>query len=182
MNASQFGLLFPRAVDDQICAQPLYVPGVAGHPRPGPRDVVYVADERLGLRASTPATPQAGEPLWHVNFNDPANGVTPVDHLDVGQACGVCRDISGNISILSTPVIDDATGTIYVVAKTERAAASRSIGSARSTSPRARERPNSPVVLGPACRAPATASMDGASACPSAAIENQRPALTSRTA
>ncbi|WP_437330845.1 hypothetical protein [Sorangium sp. So ce381] len=176
VNARQFGLLFRRAVDDQIYAQPLYVPGVA-IPGQGTRDVVYVATMNNSVYAFDARDPQAGEPLWHVNFNDPANGVTPVDHLDVGQACGVYRDISGNIGILSTPVIDDATGTIYAVAKTKENGGEQVYRLRALDLATGAERPNSPVVLEASAPGTGDGSVDGTLVF-DPAIENQRPALT----
>ncbi|WP_437304272.1 pyrrolo-quinoline quinone [Sorangium sp. So ce388] len=175
VRASQFGLLFRRAVDDQIYAQPLYVPGVA-IPGQGTRDVVYVATMNNSVYAFDARDPQAGEPLWHVNFNDPANGVTPVDHLDVGQACGVYRDISGNIGILSTPVIDEATGTIYVVPKTKENGGEQVYRLRALDLATGAERPNSPVVLEASAPGTGEGSADGTVVF-DAAIENQRPAL-----
>lgn len=103
VNTSQFGLLFTRAVDDYVYAQPLYLPhvtiGGTGH------NVVYAATINNSVYAFDADTPSLSAPLWQVNLG-PAAAVPPHNNL---PHCG----------ILSTPVIDTTTGTMYVVALTE---------------------------------------------------------------
>src|SRR5262249_31174163 len=118
VNVDHFGKVFTRDVDDQIYAQPLYLPGV-DIPMKGKHNVVYVATTNDSVYAFDADDPNASAPLWQRSFVDPNNGVTAVSHTDVGQACGTYKDISGNIGILGTPVIDEASGTLYVVAKTK---------------------------------------------------------------
>ena len=55
------------------------------------------------------------EPLWQVNFNGP--GVTPVPASDVNTLNSIRTP--GPIGIMGTPVIDQATGTMYLVARTK---------------------------------------------------------------
>ncbi|MBZ5594817.1 MAG: hypothetical protein LAP39_21440 [Acidobacteriia bacterium] len=104
VNATQFGKLFSLPVGGYINAQPLYVQNVA-IPGKGTHNVVYVAtlhNDVYAFDADTQASP-----LWHVNLGPsvPAQGLDVADLSEIG--------------ILSTPVIDDTTGTIYVVANTE---------------------------------------------------------------
>ena len=108
VNVNTFGKLFSRAVDGQIYAQPLYVPdlAVAGQIR----NVVYVATQNDTVYAFDADDPTASLPLWHVNFG------TPVPSTDVAPDCA---DITPQVGITSTPVIDTSSSTIYVVAKTK---------------------------------------------------------------
>jgi hypothetical protein len=111
VNANQFGKLFDLAVDDEVYAQILYVPaqGIAD----ATHNVIYVATVNNTVYAFDADAP--GTPLWQHNFNGTGR---PTQHTDVGQACGTYNDYSGNIGIVSTPVIDGATHTMYVVTRT----------------------------------------------------------------
>jgi Abnormal spindle-like microcephaly-assoc'd, ASPM-SPD-2-Hydin len=108
VNVNTFGKLFSRAVDGQIYAQPLYVPdlSVAGQIR----NVVYVATQNDTVYAFDADDPTASLPLWHVNFG------TPVPSTDVAPNC---VNITPQVGVTSTPVIDTSSSTIYVVAKTK---------------------------------------------------------------
>ena len=80
--------------------------------------MLYAATEHDSVYAfdADSVTPGQSAPLWKVNFLDPANGVTTVPEVDVNTNG---RDIIPEIGITGTPVIDDATNTLYVVAKTK---------------------------------------------------------------
>ncbi|MGH7924892.1 MAG: choice-of-anchor D domain-containing protein, partial [Candidatus Binatus sp.] len=110
VNASQFGLQFTDAIDGAAYAEPLYVPNVA-IPSQGTHNVVYVATENDTVYAFD--ADQAGPPLWHTSFIDPSIGITAVPSTDIGG----CIDLTPIIGITATPVIDPATGTLYVVSK-----------------------------------------------------------------
>jgi hypothetical protein len=118
VNVSQFGKLFERAVDDEIYAQPLYVPGVS-IPGVGTRNVVYVVTNSDSVYAFDADDPTASTPLWRVSYINAAAGITPILHTDVGQACGTYQDFAGNIGITGTPVIDNVSQTMYFVTKTK---------------------------------------------------------------
>ncbi len=106
-----FGLLFKLPVDDKIYAQPLYVPGVV-IPNQGTHNVVYVATMSDTLFAFDADT---GTQLWSVNFASSV-GATPVAIAQFTFAGN--QNITGNLGILSTPVIDPSTSLMYLVACT----------------------------------------------------------------
>jgi hypothetical protein len=138
VNTAGFGKLFTDPVDAQVYAQPLYVANVT-IPNQGTHNVVYLATENDSVYAFDADT--GGPPLWQTSFLSP--GVTPVPSADTG-----CGQIVPIIGITATPVIDPATGTIYIIAQTKKNgtyvhrvhALDITTGS---------ERPNSPVVISP---------------------------------
>ena len=112
VNEAGFGMLFKRALDDQLYTQPLVATGieVGG----GTRDIVYVTTVNNSVYAFDANDAEAAVPLWHVNFGTPA---------DVHSADFGCLDINGNMGIIGTPVIDKVRGVLYVVALTRGGAA-----------------------------------------------------------
>lgn len=110
VTPSRFGLLFSRAVEGQIYAQPLYVPGVM-IPGRGPRNVVYVATEHNVVYAFDADDPAVTDPYWTANLG------APMPAEDV-MADGPCHNLTPEVGVTATPVIDLAAGTIFVVAKT----------------------------------------------------------------
>lgn len=112
VNVGQFGKLFSYSVDGDVYAQPLYLPD-ANVPGKGVHNLLLVATEGDTVYAFD-ATGETKEPLWKTSFANPARGVTPVPARVVG-----CPFISPEVGITSTPVIDEKTGTLYVLARTE---------------------------------------------------------------
>ncbi|WP_350339209.1 Ig domain-containing protein [Geomonas sp. Red32] len=108
VSVSTFGKLFSRSVDGQIYAQPLYLPNVTIQGTS--RNVVFAATMHNSVYAFDADDPASSSPLWQVNLG------TPVPATDISSSY---LDITPEIGILATPVIDPATGTIYVVAKTK---------------------------------------------------------------
>jgi uncharacterized protein (TIGR03437 family) len=101
VNAAQFGKLFSLPVAGYINAQPLYVPNVA-IPGKETHNAVYVVTLHNDVYAFDADTQQS--PLWHLNLGPsvPGSDYQVSDLTEIG--------------ILGTPVIDDTTNTIYVVA------------------------------------------------------------------
>ena len=119
VSAATFGKLFSCAVDGAIYAQPLWVPGLQVNG--GIHNVVFVATQHDSVYAfDADANSAACVPLWHANLVDAAHGgsdgerAVPVASGLIGRNQG---DIVPEVGITGTPVIDRASGTLYVVAK-----------------------------------------------------------------
>ena len=106
-----FGLVFKLPVDDAIFAQPLYVPKVLVNQTA--HNVVYIATMSDTLYAFD--ADAGGAPLWRLNLASLV-GAMPVPIAKFAFFGN--RNIVGNLGILSTPVIDLSTHTMYVVACT----------------------------------------------------------------
>jgi len=110
VKASTFGLVRFLATDGAVDAQPLYLSQLelqgAAH------RVVFVATENDSVYAFDA---DSGAVLWHVSLLD--SGETPSDAIG-------CHQITPQIGITSTPVIDrsaGAHGILYAVAMSKRA-------------------------------------------------------------
>ncbi|MGO9896122.1 MAG: choice-of-anchor D domain-containing protein [Bryobacteraceae bacterium] len=114
VNQSQFGKLLSYSIDGMAFASPLYVANVS-IPGRGYHNVVYVATANDSVYAFD-ADGLSTTSLWHVSFLK--SGVTTVPCADTGE----CGDILTQIGITSTPVIDQTSGTLYVVAATKEGA------------------------------------------------------------
>ena len=112
VNAVHFGKLYSFPVDGYVYAQPLYMPQIA-MPGNGIHNVVIVATQHDSVYAFDADSPTP-DPLWHVSFVNPDAGITTLSASDVNAS-----DILPEIGITSTPVIDIASDTVYVVAATK---------------------------------------------------------------
>jgi Bacterial Ig-like domain (group 3) len=110
VNSSSFGVLYAVSLDDQVDAQPLYVPGVnvtAGQ-HTGTHNVIYVATEGDSVFA---IDAQSGTVLLKVSLG------TPIPY-PLG-----CNNNGPNVGINSTPVIDLTSNTLYVMVYTQQSGA-----------------------------------------------------------
>jgi hypothetical protein len=102
VGSSSFGLLRSVTLDDQVDAQPLFVPSVnitAGDHQ-GTHNVVYIATENNTVFA---IDAESGTILLNPNFGKP-----------VPYPLG-CNNNGPNVGINSTPVIDLTASTMYVM-------------------------------------------------------------------
>lgn len=125
---NSFGKLLTVPVDGQVYAEPLVQTGVtiaAGpHTSPGAaglHDVVFVATQHDTLYAID-SSANGSVILWQRSFLDlniaanntlGASTITSIPSADIGTA-----DIDPEVGITGTPVIDQATGVMYLVVKT----------------------------------------------------------------
>jgi hypothetical protein len=103
VNSSTFGKVGFFSVDGKVDAEPLLLAGLSVGSQ-GTHDVLYVVTEHDSVYAMDAAN---GKVYWRVSLL--ASGETPSDNRGCGQ-------ITPEIGITSTPVIDRAHGVIYIVA------------------------------------------------------------------
>jgi hypothetical protein len=120
VNMYGFGRLFSQPVDEQVYAQPLYVPNVTITNK-GVHNVVFVATQNDSVYAFDADSNQGSNsaPLWHASFLNPAAGITAPTAADAAYPSGDCLTFVGHVGIVGTPVIDSVGGTLYVVARTK---------------------------------------------------------------
>ncbi len=115
VNANQFGKLFSLTVDGDQYAQPLYMGGLKMSDGKK-HNVVFVATEHDTVYAFD-ADGEAA-PLWKVSLGT-SIPIPPVWFGAIMRPSILCTAQTFNMKesgITSTPVIDPATGTLYVVA------------------------------------------------------------------
>jgi len=140
VHVGSFGKYSTTPVEGQVYTQPLVKTAVTISSGPnttagaaGLHDVVFIGTEHDQLYAIDASVAHAGAILWHrdlldittpgysgsaagsnINNTLAATAITTVPNGEVNSA-----DINPEIGITGTPVIDSATGTLYVVAKTK---------------------------------------------------------------
>jgi hypothetical protein len=108
VNQTKFGKIGSFSVDGHVDAQPLYLSNVA-IPNNGTRNVLYVATEHDSVYAfdADSVSGNSSTTLWHSSTL--AAGETSSDDRGCGQ-------VTPEIGITSTPVIDRTRNAIYLVA------------------------------------------------------------------
>jgi hypothetical protein len=119
VNTTGFGKLFSCTADGAIYGQPLWVANVTVNG--AHHNVVFVATAHDGLFAFDADASPCGT-LWSVNLIDTTHGASagettvpagPTGNL-VGGGYG---DITPEVGVIGTPVIDPASNTLYVLSK-----------------------------------------------------------------
>jgi len=114
VNVRGFGKLYTQPLDGLVVGHPLYMPSLR-IPGNGTHNTVFVATMEDTVYAFDADAPAAG-PLWTTSLlTYSAAGATPVADSLKG-----CQGTTGwtNVGVISTPVIDPLTNTIYLVAET----------------------------------------------------------------
>ena len=116
VNQAKFGKLGELMVDGKVDAQPLYLSNVA-ITGVGAKNVLYVATEHGSVYAfdADNVSGTAAKPLWQISTH--LSGEVPSDDRGCGQ-------VTPEIGITSTPVIDRTRGAIYVVSVSKNASGS----------------------------------------------------------
>jgi len=113
VNVSQFGRLNQFLVTGYVYAQPLYVPNL--NINGTSHNVLFAATEHDQVYA---IDVDLGRLIWHANFL--ASGVGPLNVVSTVSGADVnCSDLTPEIGITGTPVINLATNILYVVAETK---------------------------------------------------------------
>jgi len=177
VNTASFGKLFSCSVDGAVYAQPLWVANltVAG----ASHNVVLVATEHDSLYAfDADSNTSPCVPLWQASLIDTNHGAgagettvpSGVPGYLVGQGLG---DITPEVGVTGTPVIDPSTGILYVVSKSVDPAGPTFYQRLHAIDPTTgNEEPGSPMAITAAMH-----NMAGSYITFSARQENQRTAL-----
>lgn len=108
-----FGKLFDAEVDAQVYAQPLVVSGLLVSGRPTNVLIVATAADTIYLFDA-----DSGRLLWTKNYGPAARTPSEFWPSNMGRWTPY-RDMTPQIGIVSTPVVDRATNTLYFTTYTE---------------------------------------------------------------
>jgi hypothetical protein len=160
--AGTFGKLFSYLVDGYAYAEPLLMSNVTIDGVK--RNVLYVATENDSVYAFDADNYGTGAPLWHASLLNSSANEAPIG--------GPIQPYEG---VTSTPVIDPATGTIYVVSvqKPSSGAAGFRLNALDITT--GAQKPGSPVAIQASVAATNSDSNGGVETLPTSCI--QRAAL-----
>jgi hypothetical protein len=118
LNTSTFGKLFSCPTDGAIYAQPLWIPQVST--ASGKHNVIVVATQHESLYAFDADTGPCNT-LWQANLIDSTHGGTSGETSVPSGIGGLIGsgygDITPEVGVTGTPVIDPTTKTLYVVSK-----------------------------------------------------------------
>jgi outer membrane protein assembly factor BamB len=112
VNPHRFGKIFDLQVDGQVYAQPLVVSDIEIKGKR--RNLVVIATEHNTLYAFDRDN---GTEIWHKNYGRSAR--TPNTYFPIGWYDAPYHDLTPEIGITSTPVIDRMTNTVYFTAYVE---------------------------------------------------------------
>jgi hypothetical protein len=177
VNTSTFGQLFSCTVDGAVYAQPLWVAQLTVNG--APRNVVFVATAHDSLFAFDADTGPCVQ-LWQAALISTAHGGTSGEvtvpagptGYKVGSGDG---DITPEVGVIGTPVIDPSTNTLYVVSKSMNAAGTTFYQRLHAIDPTTgNEKTGSPVTI--AATFPGTGD-GGTTVTLSPQLENQRSGL-----
>ncbi len=104
VNKKNFGKLFDLEVDGQIYTQPLVVSGVVINGQA--HDVVLVGTQHNSIFVFDTNN---GKTIWRKNFGEPI----PTPNSSWSHPWGYYTDLTPEVGIVSTPVIDKTTNTVY---------------------------------------------------------------------
>lgn len=153
VNSHDFGKLYTRTVDGDVFTQPLYVSSLA-IPGKGKHDLVFVATEHDSVYAFD-VNGMRDAPFWKTSFLDPQHGVRTLSENEVS-----CPFITPELGITPTPVIDAASKTMYVLARTsENGAFVQKLHALDIAS--GKERAGSPVVISAMVRGTGDGAVNG---------------------
>jgi hypothetical protein len=114
VNVRGFGKLYTQTLDGLVVGHPLYMPGLS-IPGSGVHNVVFVATMEDTVYAFDVENPTAPA-LWTTSLLT----YSPAGAIPVGDKFKGCQVTTGwtDVGVISTPVIDSTTNTIYLVAET----------------------------------------------------------------